>query len=164
MMSWGIYLTSFSRSEKNIWTVCVMVILLKNYHLISMAISTIMSTIWPWYLKWLDHSAWIRRLGFRVPLRSRHFLSQKPWHFHNNIRSCVENDCCCPRTVNISSVNFILKNNLTYLHDDVIKWEHFRVTDPLCREFTSNRLIPPTKTSDAELWYFLWSAPEQKLE
>ena len=34
----------------------------------------------------------------------------------------------------------------------------FRVTDPLCGEFTVHRWIPLTKASDAELWYFLWSA------
>ena len=31
------------------------------------------------------------KFGARVPLRSRHFLSQKLWHFHKNIRSCVKN-------------------------------------------------------------------------
>ena len=36
-----------------------------------------------------------------------------------------------------------------------------RVTGPLCGEFTGHRWIPLTKTSDAELWCFLWSAPEQ---
>ena len=46
----------------------------------------------------------------RVPLRSRHFLSQKLWQFHKNIRSCVENEYCCMRTVNMSNVNFTLKN------------------------------------------------------
>ena len=35
----------------------------------------------------------------------------------------------------------------------------FRVTDHLCGEFTSHRLIPHTKASDAKLWFFLWSAP-----
>ena len=35
----------------------------------------------------------------------------------------------------------------------------FRVTDHLCGEFTGDRWIPRTKASDAELWYFLWSAP-----
>ena len=35
----------------------------------------------------------------------------------------------------------------------------FRVTGPLCGEFTGHRWIPLTKASDAELWYFLWSAP-----
>ena len=31
--------------------------------------------------KWLEHSAWIRRLGVPVPLRSKHFLSQTFRHF-----------------------------------------------------------------------------------
>ena len=36
----------------------------------------------------------------------------------------------------------------------------FRVTGPLCGEFTGPRWIPHTKASDAELWCLLWSAPE----
>ena len=40
----------------------------------------------------------------------------------------------------------------------------FRVTGPLCEEFTGNRWIFLTKASDAELWRFLWSAPEKILE
>ena len=36
----------------------------------------------------------------------------------------------------------------------------FRVIGPLCGEFTSHRWIPRTKAGDAELWCFLWSAPE----
>ena len=34
----------------------------------------------------------------------------------------------------------------------------FRVTGPLCGEFTGPWWIPSTKASDAELWCFLWSA------
>ena len=40
----------------------------------------------------------------------------------------------------------------------------FRVTGPLCMEFTGHRRIPLTKASDAELWYYLWSAPKQTVE
>ena len=36
----------------------------------------------------------------------------------------------------------------------------FRVTGHLCGEFTGPRWIPRTKASDAELWCFLWCAPE----
>ena len=36
----------------------------------------------------------------------------------------------------------------------------FRVTGHLCGEFTGDRWIPRTKASGAELWCFLWSAPE----
>ena len=39
----------------------------------------------------------------------------------------------------------------------------FRITGPLWGEF-ANRWIPLTKASDAELWCFLWSAPEQTVE
>ena len=35
----------------------------------------------------------------------------------------------------------------------------FRLTGPLCGEFTGDRWIPRTKASDAGLWCFLWSAP-----
>ena len=37
----------------------------------------------------------------------------------------------------------------------------FRVTGPLCGEFIGHRWIPITKASDAELWCFPWSSPEQ---
>ena len=37
----------------------------------------------------------------------------------------------------------------------------FRVTGPLCGEFTGSRWIPHTEASDALLWCFLWSGPEQ---
>ena len=36
----------------------------------------------------------------------------------------------------------------------------FRVTGHLCGEFTAPRWIHRAKASDAELWCFLWSAPE----
>ena len=40
----------------------------------------------------------------------------------------------------------------------------FRGAGPLCGEFTGHRWMPRTKTSDAELWCFLWSAPEETVE
>ena len=49
---------------------------------------------------------------------------------------------------------------LNALHDDVSTWKHFRVTGPICGEFTDHRWIPHTKASDAEYWCFLWPAPE----
>ena len=36
----------------------------------------------------------------------------------------------------------------------------FRVTGHLCGKFTGHRWIPRTKASGAELWWFLWFAPE----
>ena len=43
-------------------------------------------------------------------------------------------------------------------------WNIFRVTCPMCGEFTGHLWIPSTKASDAELWCFLWSAPEPIIE
>ena len=40
----------------------------------------------------------------------------------------------------------------------------YRVTGHLCGEFTGHRWIPRTKASDAELWYFLWSALKLTIE
>ena len=40
----------------------------------------------------------------------------------------------------------------------------FRVTGHLCWEFTGHRWIPRTKASAAELWCFLWPAPEWTIE
>ena len=48
------------------------------------------------------------------------------------------------------------------VHVNIFQWniyKLFRVTGPLCGEFTGDRWIPRTKASDAELWCFLWSAP-----
>ena len=39
-----------------------------------------------------------------------------------------------------------------------------RGTGLFCGKFTGHRCIPRTKASDAELWYFLWSAPEPTVE
>ena len=47
-----------------------------------------------------------------------------------------------------------------HAHDDVIKGNIFRVTGPLCGEFTGDRWIPRTKASDSDFWCFLWFGPE----
>ena len=47
---------------------------------------------------------------------------------------------------------------------NIIKWKLSYVTGPLWGESTGDRWIPLIKASDAELWCFLWSAPEQTVE
>ena len=49
-------------------------------------------------------------------------------------------------------------------HDDVIKWRHFPRYWPFVRGIHRSPVNSPTKASDAELWYFRWSAPEQTVE
>ena len=66
-------------------------------------------------------------------------------------------------------VNDIYRTNSTWVCDSTrhCPWlRHqmetiFRVTGPLCGEFTGHRWIPLTKASDAKLWCFLWSSPEK---
>ena len=43
----------------------------------------------------------------------------------------------------------------------ICRCARFSIAGPLWREFTGHRWIPLTKTSNAELWHFLWSAHEQ---
>ena len=45
-------------------------------------------------------------------------------------------------------------------HDDVIKWNHFTRYWPYVRGIHRWPVISPHKGSNAELWYILWSAPE----
>ena len=52
--------------------------------------------------------------------------------------------------------NEISRNMMTSLNGNI-----FRVTGPLCGVFNDRRTV---KDSDAELWCFLWSAPEQTVE
>ena len=44
-----------------------------------------------------------------------------------------------------------------------LNWNIFRGTGPLWEESTGYQRIPLTKTSDAEFWSFLWSAPKQTI-
>ena len=63
-----------------------------------------------------DNKSLARKLRVRLPLRSRHFLFLKLWHFHKNIRSWFRNECCCPLTFNISNINFTTKISMPGLN------------------------------------------------
>ena len=49
-------------------------------------------------------------------------------------------------------------------YDVVIKWKHFPRRWPFVRGIHRSAVNSHTKASDAELWYFLWSAPEPTVE
>ena len=49
-------------------------------------------------------------------------------------------------------------------HYDVIQWKLFPRYWTFVRGIHRLRWIPHIKVSDAELWRFLWSEPEQKVE
>ena len=69
----------------------------------------------------------------------------------------------CGKKKNITFNMQYIPTNIHAVYDDGIKWKHFCVTGPLWGETTGHRWIPLTKASDAELWYFLWSKPEQTI-
>ena len=50
-----------------------------------------------------------RKIGGSSSPKVEIFSVLKIWHVHKNIWSCVENECCCPRTVNIPNVNFTFR-------------------------------------------------------
>ena len=63
----------------------------------------------------------------------------------------------------VTMLNALGKHSFgTPRHDDVIKWIRFPRYWTFVRGI--HRSIPLTKASDAELWCFLWSAPEQTVE
>ena len=84
------------------------------------------ANVWPWWLKWSEHLAWIRRLGVRDPLRSVETSSafRNLRHFHKTIRLWVENEFYCPRTVNISNVN-VLTNTFFWVAWSWRMWEKY---------------------------------------
>ena len=79
------------------------------------------------------------------------------FHFRWNFGMCASPVTVLPATTLTLSVNGSSKSNgMVTSSDGYI----FRVTGPLCGEFTGHRWIPRTEASDAELWIFLWLAPE----
>ena len=48
----------------------------------------------------------------------------------------------------------------SHKHYDVTRWKHFPRYCPFVRGIHRSPVNSHTKTSDAELWCFLWSAPE----
>ena len=87
-----------------------------------------------------------------VPRRSMDTITQQPpgrispnqvhWNCADGLNMQSTGSCMLLHTIMMMSSN----RNI------------FRITGPLCGEFTSYQWIPLTKNSDAELWCSLWSA------
>ena len=60
--------------------------------------------------------------------------------------------------ISVPELDIIKKGQVTMM--TLSNGNIFRVTGYLCGEFTGYRWIPRTKGRDAELWCFLWSAPD----
>ena len=82
------------------------------------------------------------------------------WHFqmHTNAYKFWQN---CASVQQVSDL--ILKTVLCVMMMSS-NGNIFCVTSPLWGQSTSHRWIPLTKASDAQLWCFLWSVPEQTID
>ena len=96
-----------------------------------------------------------------VSIRSHKGLTYK---MHKT--SVWNNDCLVYWCIYASSclgelfhMGFKRYNKMTSSNENI-----FRVSGPLWGESIGHRWIPLTKAGDAELWYFLWSAPDQTTE
>ena len=65
-----------------------------------------------------------------------------------------------PSTCRLRIIQLFNESHFSQDHDDVIIWKHFPRYWPFVRGIHRSRWIPRTKANDAELWCFLWSAPE----
>ena len=85
---------------------------------------------------------------------------------------CFKEKFCILSEIWLEIINSPIYNMSSYVQVIAWQWQGimmtssnrniFRVTGPLCGEFTGHQWIPLTKASDAELWCFPWSAREKK--
>ena len=101
------------------------------------------------HTSWFCHACYVGTLKWR--LRRTLYILYSIYKIYTRIYCAL---LCCGHIISSCARH----------NDDVMKWKHFPVTGPLCGEFTGHRWIPLTKASDAELWCFLWFAPEQMVE
>ena len=97
---------------------------------------------------WIMQVKWTESFVLRCFIHSQHCTLVQHW---TNIHNCL--GCMSYITFNFCPVSRVIM--MTSSNGNI-----FRITGPLCGEFTGLRWIPRTKASDAELWCFLWSASE----
>ena len=90
-----------------------------------------------WKNHWiLDQSLMEKSLNSKICIALTSYMSKYMEKFsvsktlmHKNILSCVENECCCPRTVDIS--NFNLLKNILLMHHGLVEYSRNQVGRPL---------------------------------
>ena len=106
-------------------------------------------------------------------------LMESSYSFPQYLHDCFnDNDCPSASKLALKDVDKINchlnKQNMTSLnrtqirlylrHNDVVKWKHYSRHWPFVRGIHRPPVVSLTRTSDAELWCFLWSVPEQTVE
>ena len=74
--------------------------------------------------------------------------------FVQDCNNSIANELELPQSCTKPSICMVTSSNRSIV----------RVTFPWCREIGGHRWISVTKANDAELWCFLWFAPEQTVE
>ena len=109
----------------------------------------IASLVWAKLTRYLGNNTAISSLSIDGQLKIRITGRQKLGIHANKLPKIGD------KTMMYKGSYFTIVNMMTSSNENI-----FSVTGPLCGEFTGHRWIPRTKASDAELWCFLWSAPE----
>ena len=76
------------------------------------------------------------------------------WRYCNNVTGTITKMACTISVKNTTATCEVLRPSNGNI---------FRVTGPLCGEFTRHWWIPHTKASDAELWCFFYLHPNKLL-
>ena len=79
---------------------------------------------------------------------------------HDSLRSLRFIKLCKNKYASFTIALLHVNHSYGLHHDDVIKWKHFLRYWTFVRGNHRSSANSPHKASDAELWCFLWSAPE----
>ena len=133
--------------------------------------------VYPIHQTSITHEASMAHFQYRTHLSRNETLYENEPHAVWKDLSCVNNfmssvtrrrvlygtlDITLDTSILIESTWCLLMVWGSFSHNDVIKWRHFPRYWPFVRGI--HRWIPHTKASGAELWCFIWSAPEQTVE
>ena len=99
------------------------------------------------------------------------FLTKAPWHTilieAYGVQGSHRNNFHTGKNICIYIYIFV-RNKYTSdsvaAHDDTIKWKHFPRYWSFVSEIHRSPVVPLTKASNAEFWYFLLCAPEQTVK
>ena len=128
---------------------------------------TLMTCIWcAYFIPSGHHPPRVRISSSRLRFPEAIFVAL--WEFH--LKSVIITDPVCSDFLKVILIFFLcfvmlwsssstVSSTMTSLNENIL-----RVTGHLSGENNGHRWIPLKKASDAELWCFLWSAPEQRVE
>ena len=106
-------------------------------------IKIIQKTLWLWCI-WFSENTFAEQVGY---IRHSNYLNCQLGTSSLVLRKHNTAHPACFKITRCGTQNWIKRDNFQIIgpHDDVIKWQHFRVTGHLCGEFTGPRRDSPHK-------------------